>query len=260
MLNKINKTECLVALGLCLILAIVMKVSYSSRLADEKSKHISREPFLPVMGTMHTYDEYEEIEYRDSDDDGHYTKRRTIKYNITYSYVVNDTIYYMTVYDKTSLDSTITLYYNPSNPQQTSFFATYEDAVEGFKVVKIIGDVFVILSVLLGCFTVYRTFIYKTPDELGGVVVKDDFTSFDKGGEYDDFKQEEILSDYGVVATDNFDYISTVKRPNMVIPDQGDKLDVDKVETIPFPEKISSKEKVVLYTEDEYEDMINNKM
>lgn len=260
MFNKINKTECWVAFGLCLIFAIVMKASYSSRLADERLKHISADPFLPVVGTMHTYDKYEEVKYRDSDGDGHYTKRRTIKYNITYAYVVNDTVYYMTVYDKTSLDSTISIYYNPSNPQQTSFFATYEDAIEGFKVVKILGDVFLVLSVFLGCFAVYRTFIYKELSELGGVVVQDDFTSFEKSNKYDDdnsFDQEKMLKDYGVVTTDKFDYISTVKRPNMVIPEQGEKTVVDKVETIAFPGKISTNEKIVLYTEKEYEDMMN---
>lgn len=259
MLNKINKTECWISFGLCLIFAVVMKMSYSVQLSDEKLKHSSGEAFLPVVGTMHKYDKYEEIEYRDSNDDGHYTKRRRTKYNITYSYVVNGTVYYKTVNDKSSLDSTISLYYNPSNPQQNSFFATYEDAVEGFQFVKMIGDIFVILAVLVGCFAVFRTFVYKAPEELGGVVVQDDFSSFDKVRD-DDFNQEDILKDYGIVTTDNFDYISTVKRPNMVIPEQGDKPDVDKVETIPFPEKISTKEKVVLYSEDEYEDMMNDKM
>ncbi len=46
----------------------------------------------------------------------------------------------------------------------------------------------------------------------------------------------------------------------MVMPGQGDKPNVDKVETIPFPGKISTMEKVVLYTEDEYDDMMNDKM
>lgn len=262
MFNKINKTECWVALGMCLIFAIVMKVSYSSRLADERSKHNSAKSFLPVVGTMHTYEKYEEIEYRDSDNDGHYTEYRTIKYDITYSYVVNDTVYYMTVYEKTSLDSTISLYYNPDNPQQTSYFATYEDAVEGFKFVKIIGDVFAILSLLLGGLAVYRTFIYKAPGELGGVVVQDDFTSFEQSNRFDDdsFNQEKMLNDYGVVTTDNFNYISNVKRSNMAIPEQEDKLVVDKVETIAFPGKKSSNEKLVLYTEKEYEDMMNKEI
>jgi len=258
MFKKINKTECWVAFGLCLIFALTMKLSYSSRLADEKLKHSSGEPFLAVIGTMHKYDKYEEVEYRDYDDDGHYTEERTIKYNITYSYVVNDTVYYMTVYDKTSLDRTIHLYYNPRNPQQTSFFATYEDAVEGFKFVKIIGDVFVILSILLGCFTIYRTFIYKTPDELGGIVVKDDFSSFDNERDYDDhFNQEKIMDDYGVAATEDFSYVSPVKRFNSVLPDQGEKTDVNKVETIAFPGKITTREEFVLYTEDEYKDIKN---
>ncbi len=253
-MNRINKTECWIAFSICLIFALIMKLSYSSHLSDEKLKHSLNEPFLPVVGTMHSYVEYEEIDYR-NDDNGTYTKSTT-KYNITYSYKVNNTVYYMTVNDKTHLDSTISLYYNPSNPQQTSFFATYEDAIEGFMFVKIIGDVLLILSVLVGVFAIYRSFIYKKPEVLGGIVVKDDFASFNNKKDYDeDFDQMKFFDDYGVVTTENFDYISSVRVPSMRIPDQGEKVEVDKIETIPFPGKISAKEKVVLYTEDEYNNM-----
>ena len=251
-MSKINKTECWVAFGLCLFLVFVMKLSYSSHLSDEKIKHSSDVSYMPVVGTMHTYQKYEEIDYTESSD-GTYTKNSTTKYNITYSYKVNNVTYYKTINDKTSLDTTISFYYNPDNPQQTSFFATYEDAVEGFKVVKIIGDGFVVLSILVGFFAVYRTFIYKAPEALGGIVVRDDMDSFiDKDDLDEEFDQVKMFENYGVVTTENFDYISNVNVPSMVVPEQGNKKTVDKIETIPFPGSKTSKEPVVLYTEEEY--------
>lgn len=101
-------------------------------------------------------------------------------------------------------------------------------------------------------------FIHKNPDKLGGVVVRDDFESFTPKNDTSDdatLDQEKFLNDYGIVTTDKFDYISTVKTPDRIMPGQGIKQDVDKIETIAFPGKISIKEEVVLYTEEEYKDM-----
>lgn len=258
--SKLNRTECLVAFGLCLVFAFVMKSNYAARIEEERRVHASNERFERVVGTMHTYEKYRDAEYRGTRRTGRRV-RYTTKYNIKYSYIVNDVVYYKTVYDKTSLDATITLYYNPSNPQQNSFFATYEDAVEGFQMIKIIGDVLVLLTILVGGIAIYRIFIYKTPSELGGTVLQDDFSSFGDSNKYDNnnsFEQEKILKDYGVVATEDFGFVSTV-HPSVAMPEREDKQVVDKVETIPFPGKISSNDKFVLYTEEEYKNMNKEK-
>ena len=52
----------------------ISEFSCSSKLQDEKIKHGSNDTFLPVVATMEEYVEYEEIEYRDFNNDGHYTK------------------------------------------------------------------------------------------------------------------------------------------------------------------------------------------
>lgn len=257
MFSKLNRTECLAAFGLCLVFAFVMKSNYAARIEEERRVHASNERFERVVGTMHTYEKYRDAEYRGTRRTGRRV-RYTTKYNIKYSYIVNDVVYYKTVYDKSSLDSTITLYYNPSNPQQNSFYATYEDAVEGFQMVKTISDILVILTILVGGVAIYRIFIYKTPSELAGTVVQDDFSSFGDSNKYDDnntFDQEKILKDYGVVATDDFAFVSTV-HPSVAMPERGEKQVVDKVETIAFPGKKSTDTKFELYTEQEYKDMM----
>lgn len=223
-MNKIDKDHLWIVFGLCLILAIAIKIVYLSQLGDERLKHTATSPFLPVVATMDTYQEYEVVE-RETDDDGYTREYRTTKYNITYAYVVNDTTYYMTEYDKNSLVDKVGIYYNSNNPNQISYYATYEEAVEGLKIYKIISDVFIVLSIIMGFLSIYRTFIYKPPSELGGMVIKDDFKAFVELNQYDDKesnKQEKML----------------------------------KAETIAFPGKKSTGDKFELYTEQEYKDMM----
>ncbi|MBQ4057394.1 MAG: hypothetical protein IJD40_00515 [Lachnospiraceae bacterium] len=125
-MNKIDKDHLWIVFGLCLILAIAIKIVYLSQLGDERLKHTATGPFLPVVATMDTYQEYEVVE-RETDDDGYTREYRTTKYNITYAYVVNDTTYYMTEYDKNSLVDKVGIYYNSNNPNQISYYATYDD-------------------------------------------------------------------------------------------------------------------------------------
>lgn len=116
---------------------------------------------------------------------------------------------------------------------------------------------FLVIAVIFAVFAIYSTFIYKAPEDIDGIVVRDDFPSFDSDGDfYNTSTQERNLNDYGIVTSNNFDYISTVNTKHYSIPESGEKSDVNKVETIPFPGKSSQKETITLYTEEEYNNLM----
>lgn len=118
----LNKRDCAIAFGLCLIFAVILKFSYKSNLEDERLKHSGAKDFLPVVATAYKIDEYQKEEYGDFDYDDDYEYRYVTKYNITYQYKVADSVYYITYYDEDSVKHMLNLYYNPDNPQVTPFF------------------------------------------------------------------------------------------------------------------------------------------
>ncbi len=256
MLGRIDKSVWWVVMGLFLFVAFALKITCSSHLQSERLLHSSGETFIPIVAKLHKFSEREQVDY-DTDSNGHTTRRSYTVYDVIYQYEVGGKVYYMTINGKSSLDNNAYFYCDPKNPNKTSQFQTYDEARSGYDIFLRTGDVFLVLAVMIAIIAIYRTFIYKAPEDIDGIVVRDDFPSFDSESDFDNTStQERNLNDYGIVTSNNFDYISTVNAKHYSIPESGEKSDVNKVETIPFPGKSSQKETITLYTEEEYNDLM----
>ncbi len=187
MLSKIDKSVWWVVMGICFFIAFVLMISSYGHLQTERMNHSSGETFISVPATMCKYEEHEVVEY---DEEENRIRNRYTVYDITYQYEVGGKIYYQTIEDKRTLDTTTSFNCDPTNPNRTSLFLTYDEAADGFNIIIKIGIGFLIVGVLFAIIAIYWMYIYKAPEDVDGIVVRDDFPSF----ETDAFDVEKVDS------------------------------------------------------------------
>lgn len=203
----------------CICLALLFKSLYSSTLSREKEIHSSGEYFLHVTAKLLSYDSD-----RIRDDDGDYVR----VYDCKYVYVVNDSYYYMELDDCYNLNETKKIYYDPSNPEIYSFYATYQQAVDEHKVDKFLSDLFFGISFVLLLIIIYFYIFRKQYLVTGYRKITDDDIKIDK---------PYIVDEYGVWDADDENYVDVDTRLNRTVVQVPDKEVVDEIATIKFETK-----------------------
>ncbi|MBQ9935846.1 MAG: hypothetical protein IJO70_08365 [Lachnospiraceae bacterium] len=121
------------------VLMAAFKLFYAYDMYKIYIIHNSKEDFIPITAHIYNYSTD-----RIKDDDGYY---ETV-YNIKYVYSVDKMAYYFKINNMRGLVETKTIYYNPSNPEEYSFYASYEQAREEFNSNNFIGNMFFVLSIV----------------------------------------------------------------------------------------------------------------
>jgi len=127
---------------------------YEAEMYKIKKIHNSKEDFLPITAHIYNYST-DKI----SDDDGGYI---TV-YDIKYVYSVNNMAYYFKLNDKYGLIETVSIYYNPSNPEEYSYYASYEQARKQFNADKFVGDLFFFIAIVLLLIMIFIS-VFTTKD------------------------------------------------------------------------------------------------
>ncbi|MBE5953601.1 MAG: hypothetical protein E7257_05525 [Lachnospiraceae bacterium] len=225
--------ELIVVLVICVCMTIVFAIWYSTKLADAKELHYNKEKFLPVD----VYG-YQIRKYTIENEDGSYS---TV-YDAKYEYEVDGNPYCFYSYKDSSVSSKFIIYYNPSNPQEYSYYATYKDAIKPVNYIRIIGYLFFGASVFLLLIIIYVRIFKKEYIYNDNYIIADDNITLDKYNNSDDnisSEKEYILDEYGLWVDDE-NYVDVDTRLNRAVIPVPDKEVVDKIATIPFKRKNSS--------------------
>lgn len=229
-MNKKKFGELIVVFIICVCMTIYFSISYSSKLKDVKDLHYKKENFLSVNAYGHQLRKYSII-----NDDG----SCSYLYDAIYEYEVDGVSYCFYSYGDSYVSNKIIIYYNPTNPHEYSYYATYKDAVEPVNYIKIIGYLFFGASVIVLLIIIYYRIFQKEYIYNENYIIADDNISLDKENKLDDtisLDKEYILDEYGLWAADE-NYVDVDTRLNRTVVQVPDKEVVDKIATIPFERK-----------------------
>ena len=170
-------------------------------------------------------------------------RNRRVSYTNTYQYIVKEESYTVTYYGERRRGSDRILYYNPTNPEITSKYSSYADAVASnaiWIILVVIGQS-VIIFFAVKSIRGQRTY----QKESVGVVLGDDF-SFNMNDRDDSFMDKM----YSSAKEESEEVVSIPFRRS------GEKQEVEEVETIAFtPDNNKPAGDFVLYTEEEYKQL-----
>ncbi|MBE5943946.1 MAG: hypothetical protein E7258_03400 [Lachnospiraceae bacterium] len=206
---------------ICVVITVLFKLFYAADISKVKKLHDSKEDFLPVVAHIYSY-----RSDREKDSNGNYVD----VYDIKYVYVVNETAYYLKLNNRHSLKETIDIYYNPSNPEENSFYASYEQAVKEFNVNKFIGDIFFLISFVLFPIVIYFYVFRKQyiVDDRKRISPED--IPLDK---------PYIVDEYGIWDSDDINNFIKDDESKFKVSHEGEKEVVDEIATISFDRKNS---------------------